>query len=144
MSVPKGERKESKQNFDALYYRVHDDAEDMILNRFHASKEIAEANQGYIREAARELRRLVWNLIYHIKVANSLFPTTAEELTERRIHQEEAIGSCFDILTLYELVMHKLRVKEDIGVREIKNVHHEINSIRSWRTSDNKRFRDLK
>ena len=90
------------------------------------------------------LMSLVWDLVYHIKVANALFPTTNAELTERRIEQDKAIGVCFDILTLYEMAMHKLKVKEDMGVMEIKNIKHQINAIKSWRKSDNKRFKDLK
>ena len=143
-SVPKSERKASKEEFDSLHYRIHDDAVDMIANNFHAKREVAETNQSYIHSASKMLMSLVWDLVYHIKIANALFPTTIGELTERRIEQEKAIGVCFDILTLYELVMHKLKVKEDMGVTEIKNVRHQINSIKAWRTSDNKRFKNLK
>ena len=143
-SVPKSERKTSKEEFDSLHYRIHDNAVDMIANNFHAKHEIADSNQSYIHSASKMLMSLVWDLVYHIKIANSLFPTTTAELTERRIEQDKAIGICFDILTLYELVMHKLKVKEDMGVTEIKNVKHQINSIKAWRTSDNKRFKNLK
>ena len=143
-SVPKSERNTSREEFDSIYYRIHDDAVDMIENNFRAKAEIAEKNQLYIKAASKELMNLVWNLIYHIKIANAVYPTTHEELTERRLCQDKAIGICFDILTLYEIVMHKLRVKEDMGVTEIKGVRREINAIKAWRTSDNKRFRNLK
>ncbi len=143
-SVPKGERQESKQEFDAIYYRIHDEAINMIETNFHAGKETAEKHRAYINSAAKALMCSVWDLVYHIKVANSLYPTTAEELTERRMEQEKAIGICFDILTMYELVMHKLKVKDDMGVAEIRTVNHQINAIKKWRSSDNKRFRDLR
>ena len=143
-SVAKGDRKPSKQEFDAIYHRIHDEAEDMIKNNFHAKGENAAGNTEYIKSAADSLRTFVWELIYHIKVANSIYPTTPEELTERRIEQDRAIGICFDILTMYEIVMHRLKVKDDMGVTEIKTIRHQINAIRAWRTSDNKRFRNFK
>ena len=143
-SVPKSERKQSKQEFDSIHLRIHDEAVNMIELNFHAKGEIVQKHQGYIKTASTNLMQLIWDLAYHIKVANSLYPTTHEELTERRIHQDTAIGICFDILTLYELVMHRLKVKDDMGVTEIKSVYHQINAIKAWRTSDNKRFRDLK
>ena len=143
-SVPKSERKTSREEFDSIYYRIHDDAVDMIEHNFRAKPEVAEKYQSYIKSASKELMGLVWNLIYHIKVANSVYPTTTAELIERRLCQDKAIGICFDILTLYEIVMHKLHVKEDMGVTEIKGVNRQINAIKAWRTSDNKRFRNLK
>lgn len=142
-SVPKGERNKSKQEFDSIHYRIHDEAVAMGEANFHAKKEIAEQNQVYIQTAHRALMDYVWDLVYHIKAANSLYPTTKEELTERRMEQDRAIGVCMDILTLYELVMHKLKVPDDMGVTEIKTIRHQINAIRAWRTSDNKRFRNL-
>ena len=78
-SVPKGERTASKEEFDALHYRIHDDAVDMIGNNFHAKHEVAEKNQSYIQSASKTLMSLVWDLVYHIKVANSLYPTTTSE-----------------------------------------------------------------
>ena len=143
-NVPKGERNQSKQEFDAIHYRIHDEAVNMIELNFHAQKEIAEQNQDYIRAAGKSLMASVWELVFHIKVANSLYPTTPEELTERRIAQDKAIGVCFQILALYEMALHKLKVKDDLGVLEIKTLRHQINAIKSWRSSDNKRFKNLK
>lgn len=143
-SVAKGDRKQSKNEFDYIYLRIHDEAEDMIKNNFHAKGENVANNIDYIKSASDSLRVSVWDLIFHIKVANALFPTTVEELLERRIEQDKAIGICFDILTMYEMVMHKLKVKDDMGVTEIKTLRHQINAIRAWRTSDNKRFRNLR
>ena len=141
MSVPKNKRRKSGEEFDAIFYKVHDDAVDMIEHNFRADYDMAVEHQSYIQYASKALMGLVWDLSYHIKVANALYPTSHEELLERRIEQERAIGICYDILTLYELVMHKLKVKGDTGAFEIMNVNHQINSIRAWRTSDNKRFK---
>ena len=76
-------------------------------------------------------------------MANSIYPKTKVEFEERRINQDKAIGLCFDLLTKYQLVMNTLKVKDDKYTVEIKNISHEINCIKSWRASDNKRFKDL-
>lgn len=144
MATPKGERHISKDEFDALYYQIHDDAENMIDHGFRAKPEIVQANSDYIKTAGEKLRGFVWDIINDIKIANALYPTTHEELVNRRLAQERALGNCASILTLYDITMHKLNVKDDMGVEEIKHVNHEINAIRAWRTSDNKRFKDLK
>ena len=143
-TVPKSERKESKQEFDSIYYRIHDEAVSMIELNFHAKKEIVEAKKTYIQSMAKALMQSVYDLIFYIKVANSIYPTTHDELIERRIGQDKAIGVCFDILTLYELALHNLHVPDDMGVEEIKTLRHQINAIKAWRTSDNKRYKDLK
>lgn len=144
MSVPKGERKTSKEEFSAIYFRVHDDAVDMVNNGFRAKPEEREKQKIYVESASKELYQLIWNLIYNIKCANALFPTTSEELLERRIYQDKAIGICQDILTLYDIVMHKLHVRNDAGAEETQHLIHQINSLKAWRTSDNKRFKSLR
>ena len=63
---------------------------------------------------------------------------------ERRVAQDKAIGICQQILTMYELAMHKLKVKDDMGSEEIKTLRHQINAIKAWRSNDNERFKDLK
>lgn len=143
LATPKGERNVSKNEFDALYYKIHDDAEDMIEHGFRAKNEIVQANADYISIAGRKLRSFVWDMINNVKLANALYPTTHEELVERRLAQDRALGNCASILTLYDMVMQKLNVRGDMGVEEIKHVSHEINAIRAWRSSDNKRFKDL-
>lgn len=144
MAKPKGERHLSKDEFDAIYYRIHDDAIEMTKYNFRAKPEVAVEKQAYIQTATKKLLCYVWDLINHIKIANTLYPTTHEELVERRLEQDKALGACFSMLTLYELAMKYLGVKDDMGVIEIKNIVHGINAIKAWRTSDNKRFKDLK
>ena len=143
MSVPAGRRTKSKEEFDAQQYRIHDDAEDMIENKFHAKKDTAMLYADYIDGATKALRASVWKMIEHIKIANALYPTTHEELVERRLHQDKAIGLCANMTTLYEIVMRRLKVPDDYGVNEIKNIETQMNSIKNWRSSDNKRFKHL-
>ena len=142
MSVNKSDRRESKVEFDATYFKVYDDAVKLIGRNFGAKKEQAD-RKGYIGYMADGIMKSVTSLGTYIRIANSIYPIYKEELIERRIAQEKTIGLCFDILTKYQLVMTELRVPDDKNTDEIKHLVHEINCLKKWRSSDNKRFANI-
>lgn len=142
MSVNKSDRRESKVEFDATYFKVYDDAVKLIERNFGAKKEQTD-RKGYIGYMADGIMKSVTSLGTYIRIANSIYPIYKEELIERRIAQEKAIGLCFDILTKYQLVMTELRVPDDKNTDEIKHLVHEINCLKKWRSSDNKRFANI-
>ena len=92
---------------------------------------------------ASSIMKSVTDMGTYIRIANSIYPVYKEELIERRIAQEKAIGLCFDILTKYQLTMTELKVKDDKYVEEIKHLIHEINCLKKWRSSDKDRFKNL-
>ena len=143
MAVDKVDRKESKVEFDNAYFKVFDDAVELIKNNFGADKERREWYKDFIRVMSSEILRIATRLGTHIRIANSIYPKYQSELEARRLEQDKAIGLCFDLLTKYQITMHKLRIKDDKYVIEIKNIIHEINCLKAWRDSDSKRFNDL-
>lgn len=142
MSVNKPDRKQSKVEFDATYFKVYDDAVRMIERRFGA-KGSQNEKKAYIGYMAQAIMKSATELGTQIRIANSIYPVYRSELEERRIAQEKAIGLCFDIMTKYQLVMTELRIPDDKYTDEIKHLIHEINCLKKWRTSDNKRFGNL-
>lgn len=142
MSVNKVDRRESKVEFDNNYFRIYDDAIKIIKYNFGADKKRREEYKDYIRVMSIKVLEIVTDLGTHIRIANSIYPTYQSELEERRIEQDKAIGLCYDLMTKYQLIMRELRVKDDKYVQEIKNLIHEINCLKKWRTSD-KRFTNL-
>lgn len=144
MSVPKSKRNISPNEFDHKLYQVVNDVEDLIKYNFRTSQDIADKNRDFVTSISEALRRNVWELIRHIKVANALYPTYSFELEMRRLEQTKALGCCYSILTLYEIAFNRLHTRSDAGVLEVNNLNRQINSIKAWRTSDNKRFRSLK
>ena len=142
MSVNKSDRRESKVEFDNIYFKVYDDAIKIIQNKFGA-KDIEAERTGYINYMASSIMKSVTDMGTYIRIANSIYPVYKEELIERRIAQEKAIGLCFDILTKYQLTMTELKVKDDKYVEEIKHLIHEINCLKKWRSSDKDRFKNL-
>lgn len=143
MSVKKGDRKESKVEFDNNYFSIHDDCVRLIENHLGAKSDIQEKHQYYIRSVSNAIYKSVFELGTYIRIANSIYPIYQSELEERRLAQDKAIGLCFDLLTKYQLAMHTLRVPDDKYTTEIKHIKHEINCLKNWRTSDNNRFKNL-
>lgn len=142
-SVAAVDMKKSKVEFFNAYYKVYDDAVDLIENNFGADKDIAETHRGYINGMSQAVMRSVNSAGTYITVANSIFPVTQQEYAERRTAQENAVGLCFDLLTKYRLIMHKLHIEDDKYTEQIKHISHEIKSLKNWKKSDNKRFKNL-
>ena len=142
MSVNKGDRRESKVEFDNTYFKVYDDCVRLIECSFGAKGDIKEKKQGYIRAMSDRILKSVCDMGSYIRIANSIYPQYQSELEERRIAQEKAIGLCFDVMTKYQLIMTELKVPDDKHTNEIKNLIHEINCLKKWRESD-KRFKNL-
>ena len=143
MSVSKPDRKDSRVEFDNTYFKVYHDAVE-ITNRFlFADEDKIKNRNDYIRTMSSRILIVASDIGTHIRIANSIYPTCKEEYLERRISQEKAIGLCYDLLTKYQLIMKELSIRDDKYVNEIKNVVHEINCLKKWRTSDNKRFGQL-
>lgn len=143
MSVTKGNRRDSSVEFDNNYFKLHDDAVRLIRNKFGASKDIREEAVNYIKVASSKILSDILDIGKYIRIANSIYPKNKTELEERRVHQDKAIGLCYDLLTKYQLIMRTLGTKDDKYTVETGNIVHEINCLKAWRSSDNKRFKDL-
>ena len=141
--VNDGDKNKSKVQFDETYQKIHDDAMFLIKVNFGASKEKAEENKGYLGLAAKTIIKDILDIGTYIRIANSIFPTSQLEAKERRTYQQKAIGLCFDILTKYKNIMKMFEVRDDKYVEEIKHLVHEINCLKRWKKSDDKRFADL-
>lgn len=79
----------------------------------------------------------------HIFVANSIYPQYKEELVERRIHQDRAIGQCNRLLQELQYVIETLPVNIDKYLRFADGIEKQIKLIKGWRKSDNKFMKKL-
>ena len=116
-------------------------------------EELDEKQQAaYLRQKARweafdewfiqDERKVVTNCIRAITrevyVANSIYPTRIEELTERRIHQDRAIGFCYTLVQELQYAIETLPVDVNQYLRFGEQIQTEVNLIKGWRKSDNK------
>jgi hypothetical protein len=75
-------------------------------------------------------------------MANSIYPTTREELIERRIHQDRAIGHCAQLEQNLFAVIMELPVDHNRYTRIAKDIEYEIHLLKQWRKSD-ARFKNM-
>ena len=73
-----------------------------------------------------------------VYIANSIYPTCREELTQRRLHQDEAIGQCYRLVQELQYAIETLPVDVNTFMRFGEMIQTEINLIKGWRKSDNK------
>lgn len=138
MAVVKSKRSESKIEFENIYFKLADGVDNLVEHNFYADGVLLERNRIFLDIRCRSLEELTDNLLYHIKIANSIYPTCMTEWEERRTSIGKAIGTCYAILTHYQRIMMRLRIPDNKYVGEIENIARMINSLKAWRKSDNK------
>ena len=137
MSVVKSKRGKSKIEFEMNYFNLADGLDNLIENYFWADYDVIQQHKLFIKSRAEAIERLTDELVYHIKIANSIYPTCNAELEERRVEMGKAIGSCYAILTNLQRVMMRLRIPDNKYTNDVKNITKMINSLKAWRKSDN-------
>lgn len=143
MSVVKSKRNESKVQFEALYFKVADSVDNLVEHNFYASYEQLQKNKTFLDIRCATLERLTDDLLYNIKIANSIYPLCIAEWEERRLAIGKAIGVCYAILTNYQRIMMRLRIPDNKYTQDIQNVVSMIHSLKAWRKSDYKLRADL-
>lgn len=138
MSVVKSKRNQSKVEFEQLYFKVADGIDNLVEHNFYATAELLQKNQVFLNIRCATLEKLTDDLLYNIKVANSIYPFCLAEWEERRLAMGKAIGICYAILTNYQRIMMRLRISDNKYTTNISDVIHMINSLKAWRKSDNK------
>ena len=138
MSVPKSRRKKSSVDFEMIYFRVADGIDELIAHDFFAEGLLAEKNRTFLQIRCESLQRYTDDLLYNIKIANSIYPQCEAELNERRLAQDKAVGVCYAILTVLQRILMRLRVPGSKYVVDIQNIEQMINSLKAWRKSDNR------
>lgn len=136
--VVKSKRTESKIQFEQIYFLVADGVDNLVEHDFYANKELVEKNKVFLNIRSQTLEKLTDDLLYYIKIANSIYPTCITEWEERRVTIGKAIGMCYAILTNYQRIMMRLKVPDNKYTEDIKNLIRMINSLKAWRKSDNR------
>jgi len=137
MSVPKGKQNKSKIEFDNLFFKVANNTANIVELHFGVDDEEYEAHKMYIDDKGRELLQLIDEILRYIRMANA-YPTCRMEYETRRDCMTRAIGLCYSILTNYQLVMRRFDIDDNKYVTDIEDIWHFINSVKNWRSSDNR------
>jgi hypothetical protein len=96
---------------------------------------------NYLRENIINLLR---NLMHNITAANTIYPITLEELSERRRYQNEAIINCEQLLCELTYCADVLPVELGKFMPYIDKIALEVKLLKGWRKSSNELARKIK
>lgn len=134
-SFEKAEKRLQKRFSGKPYEDLTDEQKaqyDRLKKRWEAFDEwFVEDERKVIVDCLREITK-------HVFVANSIYPTCMEELTQRRIHQDEALGQCYRLTQELQYAIETLPVDVNTYIQFGQAIQTEINLIKGWRKSDNK------
>ena len=137
MSVVKSRRGKSRIEFEMIYFQLADGLDNLTENYFWADSETIQQHKIFLSSRAEAIEKLTDELVYRIKIANSIYPTCYEEWAERRVEIGKAVGVCYAILTNLQRVMVRLRIPDNKYTNDVKNIIKMINSLKAWRKSNN-------
>ena len=112
--------------------------------RYDRKKEKLQAFvDWYIPDSRQSVMDCLREITACIYEANSIYPTCIEELIERRLLQDKAIGKCYRLTQELQTTIETLPVDVDKYTRFAEMIQTEINLLKGWRKSDNKFKRAL-
>lgn len=112
-----------------------------VLSRYENQSEyrlISNYPKWFIDFERKTIITILRNLTSNITHANSIYAINLEELNERRIYQDKAIGDCFDLKTEIENIADQITLNLDKLSPIIQMIQKEITLLKGWRQSDNK------
>ena len=94
--------------------------------------------EWFIADERKVIVDCLRNITEEVYVANSIYPTYREELVERRVHQDRAVGQCYRLTQELQYAIETLPVDVNKYLRFAEMIQTEINLLKGWRKSDNK------
>ncbi len=149
MSVPVGDRTESK--FEVIVYvnTLHDALRELMIRNFGIRNRdkilrnmrvtpYVYSNFDYILlNHKTELERLATALTNDLRAANTIYPVFLHEYEKRRDYQNSAIVDCELILKELQRVVDDFDLDVNLYPRYVKLIDKEIYLIKKWRQKDN-------
>lgn len=119
--------------------KPYDALTDDEKNRYDAMKKRNEAfDEWFISDERQVIVDCLRSITENVFIANSIYPMYPEELVERRVHQDRALGQCYRLTQELQYAIETLPVDIDKYLRFAELIQTEINLIKGWRKSDNK------
>lgn len=118
-----------------------------IITRYGLEKQLTEDYpMWWVSERRRTIDHVCAQAIHNIRMANAIYPTTDEEKITRRQYQNLAIGNMFQLLEELQFVITVLNTILGVDIRKytdyVESIESEIALLRSWRKSDNSRYKN--
>jgi hypothetical protein len=151
MSVLKNKRGLSQMEFYHTARKLREDITNLLLRDFgirdkvrkikteeNIEVTIIEEYPDWLLVKFREnIMDILRDLVKHITAGNTIYPTTAEEIAERRRYQTAAIISCEQLLQEMQYCSDVLPVKLASFLPFVETIETEIKLLKGWRKSSN-------
>jgi hypothetical protein len=95
-------------------------------------------DEWFIEDERKVIVNCLRAITREVYIANSIYPTLPEELSERRLHQDRAIGLCYTLTQELQYAIETLPVDVNQYLRFGEMIQTEVPLIKGWRKSDNK------
>jgi len=134
-SFEKAEKRLEKR-FSNRPYADLTDQEKAVYDRLKARW--TAFDEWFIKDERKVIIDCLREITKEVYIANSIYPTCPEELVQRRLHQDEAVGQCYRLTQELQYAIETLPVDVNTYLRFGESIQTEINLIKGWRKSDNK------
>ena len=119
--------------------RGYADLSEAERERYDRTKQRWESfDDWFIYDERQVIVDCLRDITREVFIANSIYPTCMEELVQRRLHQDEAIGHCYRLSQELQYAIETLPVDVNTYLRFGEAIQTEINLIKGWRKADNK------
>ena len=139
-------RNKDTQVIPKLYKMEKEDGEEFLklCEQYKIVSLVETYPEWLIREFRESILLNLRELIKNITSANSIYPMYMEELMERRIYQDRAIGNCETLLQEMAYALSILPGDANKYMGYVDMIQREIALLKGWRKSDNKLKAKLK
>lgn len=113
-----------EKKFSGRSYEELTDVEKEIYDHFRKQQEAFDT--WFIEDERKAVVDCLRSIGEHVYTANSIYPTYYEELVERRVHQDLAIGQCYRLVQELQYAIETLPVDVNSFLRFGEDIQREI------------------
>ena len=99
----------------------------------------SEYPQWFVDSERDVIMRIMQDMVFHITKANSIYVQSEYEFDMRRGYQTKAIGDCYVLYQELQYIISVFRTDINHFIPTLEKVEREIDLLKGWRQSDNKR-----
>lgn len=140
--VPSSKRKPSEVEFITNAEKIHELVIKSIYHDFGVKTD-SQNKQWLIASNKNVLKTYADRLISCIYAANSVYPACREEVIERKLQWDRALGYCQTIETQYKLMKRELDIHVGFADELLRLLEHEKNLLRGIKRSDTDRYKQI-
>ena len=140
--VPSSKRKPSEVEFITTAEKIHE----LVVKSVYTDFGVKTDNPRLywlVQNNKTLIKTCVDRLVNYIYLANSIYPSCKEEVIERKLMWDKALGYCQVIETQYKLMKRELDIHIGLAEEILKLLEHEKKLLRGTKRSDTERYKHI-